>query len=137
MGGNNIYVQGSYIDVHDNENVYLSVDKAEVTGVDLNDNESRTDKKVSPCVHDDEELFHFIYPSVQGDGQWQIHSEVKHLVSRQGIQEICAYLKLMADEKKILLPQSPSVAYAELVRMGMPSGEGFNESTFRKYYDNK
>ena len=62
MGGNNIYVQGSYIDVHDNENVYLSVDKAEVTGVDLNDNESRTDKKVSPCVHDDEELFHCIYP---------------------------------------------------------------------------
>ena len=134
MAGNNIYVQGSYIDVHDNENVYLSVDKAEVTGVDLNDNESRTDKKVSPCVHDDEELFHFIYPSVLGDGQRQIHSEVKHLVSRQGIQEICAYLKQMADEKKILLPQSPSVAYAELVRMGMPSGEGFNEKTFQKYY---
>ena len=134
MAGNNIYVQGSYIDVHDNENVYLSVDKAEVTGVDFNDNESRTDKKVSPCVHDDEELFHFIYPSVLGDGQRQIHSEVKHLVSRQGIQEICAYLKLMADEKKILLPQSPSVAYAELVRMGMPSGEGFNEKTFQKYY---
>ena len=76
MGGNNIYVQGSYIDVHDNENVYLSVDKAEVTGVDLNDNESRTDKKVSPCVHDDEELFHFIYPSVQGDGQWLERQEL-------------------------------------------------------------
>ena len=30
MAGNNIYVQGSYIDVHDNENVYLSVDKAKV-----------------------------------------------------------------------------------------------------------
>lgn len=30
MAGNNIYVQGSYIDVHDNEHVYLSVDKAEV-----------------------------------------------------------------------------------------------------------
>ncbi len=30
MSGNRIYVQGSYIDVHDNENVYLSVDKAEV-----------------------------------------------------------------------------------------------------------
>ena len=31
MAGNKIYVQGSYIDVHDNENVYLSVDKAEVS----------------------------------------------------------------------------------------------------------
>ena len=30
MAGNTVYVQGSYVDVHDNENVYLSVDKAEV-----------------------------------------------------------------------------------------------------------
>ena len=30
MAGNKIYVQGSYIDVHDNENVYLNVDKADV-----------------------------------------------------------------------------------------------------------
>ena len=30
MAGNTINVQGSYIDIHDNENVYLSVDKAEV-----------------------------------------------------------------------------------------------------------
>lgn len=34
MAGNNIYVQGSYIDIHDNENVYLSVDKAEVKVAD-------------------------------------------------------------------------------------------------------
>lgn len=30
MAGNKVYVQGSYIDVHDNEVVNLSVDKAEV-----------------------------------------------------------------------------------------------------------
>lgn len=30
MAENKIYVQGSYIDIHDNENVYLSVDKAQV-----------------------------------------------------------------------------------------------------------
>ena len=30
MAGNTIHVRGSYIDVHDNENVYLSVEKAEV-----------------------------------------------------------------------------------------------------------
>ena len=34
MAGNQIYVQGSYIDVHGNENVYLSVDKAEVKMMD-------------------------------------------------------------------------------------------------------
>ena len=30
MAGNKVYVQGSYIDVHDNENVYISVDKAKL-----------------------------------------------------------------------------------------------------------
>ena len=30
MAGNNIYVQGSYIDIHDNEIVNLNVDKAQV-----------------------------------------------------------------------------------------------------------
>ena len=37
MAGNKIYVQGSYIDIHDNENVYLSVDKA---SVNVNENEN-------------------------------------------------------------------------------------------------
>ena len=81
-----------------------------------------------------EELFHFIHPSVDSAQEWQIHQEVKRLLARQKIQEICSYLKTLADEKKILLPQSPSAAYTELVRMGMPSGEGFSEKTFQKYY---
>lgn len=81
-----------------------------------------------------EELFHFIHPSVDSEQEWQIHQEVKRLLARQKIQEICSYLKTLADEKKILLPQSPSAAYTELVRMGMPSGEGFSEKTFQKYY---
>ena len=34
MAGNNIYVKGSYIDIHDNQNVYLSVDKAQVRVAD-------------------------------------------------------------------------------------------------------
>ena len=84
-----------------------------------------------------EELFHFIHPSVDEDQEWAIHREVKRLVKRNGVDEICFYLKQMATEKKVLLPQMPSVAYAELVRMGMPCREGFNESTFRKYYVNK
>ena len=40
MAENKIYVQGSYIDIHDNENVYLSVDKAKVN---LNDNDNLND----------------------------------------------------------------------------------------------
>jgi hypothetical protein len=87
-----------------------------------------------PCNIQREPLFHFIHPAVDSRQEWQIHDEVKHLVARQGIQEICHYLKLMVVDRKILLPQSPSIAYEELVRMGMPSGSGFNEKTFQKYY---
>ena len=85
----------------------------------------------------DEELCHFIHPSVDSQQEWHIHDEVKRLASRQGIQEICRHLQQMRKDNKVLLPQSPSTAYTELVRMGMPSGEGFNESTFRKYYNNR
>jgi hypothetical protein len=85
--------------------------------------------------HEAEELCHLVHPSIDSSQEWQVHEEIKRLVRRQGIQEICLYLKQMAAEKKILLPPMPSVAYAELVRMGMPCGEGYSESTFRKYYN--
>ena len=45
MAGNKIYVQGSYIDVHDNENVYLNVDKAEV---DVEDQTSDEETSLLP-----------------------------------------------------------------------------------------
>ena len=40
----------------------------------------------------------------------------------------------LARDKKILLPINPSTVYAELVRMGMPKGEGFSEKYFTKNY---
>lgn len=47
MAGNMVYVQGSYIDVHDNEVVNLSVDKAEVR---MDDNVLQTDQCELPEV---------------------------------------------------------------------------------------
>ena len=44
MAGNNIYVKGSYIDIHDNQNVYLSVDKAQVR---VGDNGAEVTEEVS------------------------------------------------------------------------------------------
>ena len=82
----------------------------------------------------DEELFHFIYPSISGEEEWQIHEEVKRLVMHHGIQEICQYLYQMSQQKKILLPKMSSVAYPELVRMGMPTTAGYSEKNFNKYY---
>lgn len=97
--------------------------------------EQPNESPISNHQERDEELCHFIHPSVDGQQEWQIHDEVKRLASRQGIQEICRHLQQMRKDQKVLLPQSPSTAYTELVRMGMPSGEGFNEKTFQKYYN--
>ena len=158
-------MQGSYVDVHDNEVVNLSIDKAMVSGADLNDDDrldaalvDRPDAALNDrpataltdrpdAALDDrlshnkaaegrryEEQFHFIHPELDEAAAWRIHDAVKRVVKFQGIQDICHYLAQLNSEKKLLLPQSPSVAYAELVRMGMPSGEGFNEKTFHKYY---
>ena len=53
MAGNNVYVQGSYIDIHDNENVYLSVDKAEVNmkGQEAGEHQSREERVAASMRH--------------------------------------------------------------------------------------
>ena len=83
----------------------------------------------------DEEQFHFVHPELDNEEAWRIHDAVKRVVKLQGIQMICQYLTQLKNDKKVLLPPNPSAAYAELVRMGMSNGEGFNETTFRKYYN--
>ena len=82
----------------------------------------------------DEELFRFIHPEVDEAQAVAVHKQVKRLVERFGIQQICDYLTQLANERKILLPQKTNVAYDELVRMGMPNGEGYALKTFEKYY---
>ena len=85
----------------------------------------------------DEEMFHFVHPELEEQEGWKIHNAVKRAVKLQGIQMICQYLMQLKDDRKVLLPPNPSAAYSELVRMGMSNGEGFNEITFRKYYNRK
>ena len=85
----------------------------------------------------DEEMFHFVHPELEEQEGWKIHNAVKRVVKLQGIQMICQYLMQLKDDRKVLLPPNPSAAYSELVRMGMSNGEGFNEITFRKYYNRK
>lgn len=76
----------------------------------------------------------FIHPSVDDNQEWQIHDEIARLVARQGIQEICKYLSQLSEAQKVLLPQNAEKAYNELVRLGMPDGEGYSLKTFMKYY---
>ena len=81
-----------------------------------------------------EELFHFIHPEIEDEEAWRIHRAIKRLVTSQGIQEICQYLKQLADTKKVLLPINAEKIYKELVRLGMPDGEGYTIKTFRNSY---
>lgn len=98
-----------------------------------------TSMAAEPSVSNDkkgrEEVFKYIHPAVDSEEtEWQIHNEIKRLVTKQGIQDICLYLKQMADEKRILLPTNAEKVYNELVRMGMPNGEGYTLKTFRNCY---
>ena len=82
----------------------------------------------------EEGLFHFIHPSLDDDEGWKIHNEVKRLVRRQSVPDIIKYLRNLESENIILLPTVSSVAYDELVRMGMPNTGGFSKEHFRKQY---
>ena len=134
---------GPMFDIHDNQHVHIDKSMCETDSTDRDRAMCEADSATPPtgraevgvCSESSpEELFHFGHPAVDGDDEWQVHREVRRLVMRQGLQEICRHLLQMKKERRVLLPQSPSSAYAELVRMGMPSGEGFAEKTFRKYY---
>ena len=97
-------------------------------------NGSQHEQAASVEHNPDEEMFHFVHPSLDDEEGWKIHKEVKRLVKRQSVQGICLYLNEMAKDKKILLPPMLSAAYTELVRMGMSDGEGYTLKTFMKYY---
>ena len=87
------------------------------------------------AVQQDEEMFKFVHPSLDNEEEgWKIHNEVKRLVKRQSVPDICLYLGKLASKDKIFLPLMPSVAYKELVRMGMPQTGGFGEKYFKKHY---
>ena len=68
MAGNNIYVQGSYVDIHDNEVVNLSVDKAQVR---VGDHQVMSQQSDVPEVLADSEQWQKVMQAglVDADGQ--------------------------------------------------------------------
>ncbi len=86
MAGNNIYVQGSYIDVHDNEVVNLSVDKAKVTindneNLNLNENDNPDDElleSLKPIFYNNEEDVRLFLKKVTG----MMPNDITDLVNR-------------------------------------------------------
>jgi hypothetical protein len=81
-----------------------------------------------------EERFHFIHPEIEAEEAWRIHVAVKRLVATQKVPEICVYLKELKIKGKVLLPSASTVMYKELVRMGMPTGDGYSEKYFKNSY---
>ena len=81
-----------------------------------------------------EERFHFVHPEVEDDEAWRIHDAMKRLVAHQRVPEICAYLKELKQKGKVMLPSISAIMYNELVRLGMPTGEGFSEKHFSNSY---
>ena len=81
-----------------------------------------------------EERFHFVHPEVEDDEAWRIHDAVKRLVAHQKVPEICAYLKELKQKRKALLPSASAAMYKELVRLGMPTSDGFSEKHFSNIY---
>ena len=81
-----------------------------------------------------EERFHFVHPEIDDDEAWRIHDAVKRLVAHQKVPEICAYLKELKQKRKALLPSASAAMYKELVRLGMPTSEGYSEKHFSNIY---
>ena len=123
---------GQHIDHVDTINFQMDGDGTFHFG--MVENANNVEDEFNKSAHN-EELFHFVHPELDETEAWRIHNAVKRVVRLQGIQMICQYLTQLKNEKKVLLPPNPSATYAELARLGMPNGDGFNETTFRKYYN--
>lgn len=93
MSGNKIYVQGSYIDVHDNENVYLNVDKAEVKiGQQATEHREMTVNEdivmsLKQIFFDDEAEARKFLASIQNMKSTQITAKVNELVKAKIISD--------------------------------------------------
>lgn len=122
-----ITVNGPMFDIHDNEHVHIG------NPIEADASKDSNSPKETKAERD-EEQFHFVHPEVDDDEAWHIHNTVKRLVAHHKASDICRYLKELGDKEKILLPQSPKVAYQELIRMGMPTGEGYGEKYFSSCY---
>ena len=82
----------------------------------------------------EEERFRFIHVEIEDEEAWRIHKAIKRLVANYRIPDICIYLKEQKQNGKLMLPSNPSAMYNELVRLGMPKGEGFSEKNFSNSY---
>ena len=96
-----------------------------------------TDQPAGNQLEAGEPLSLFIHPSLDDEEGWKIHNELKRLVRRQSLADIIKHLRKLESKNIVLMPIVSSVAYDELVRLGMPNTGGFSKEHFRKQYFRK
>ena len=122
-----ITVNGPMFDIHDNEHVYIGRPDKRVTKI----NDSGVKKE---NVERNEERFHYVHVDLDDEEAWHVHYAVKRLVDNYKLSDICKHLSQLKKERKVMLPSEASEMYNELVRLGMPNGDGFALKTFRNKY---
>lgn len=125
-----IHIAGDMFNIHDNQNVSISMSGETAKVAEKN----KVEVAEKQTTAEAEDRFHFVHPELDDEEAWRIHRAIKRLVANYRIPEICAYLKEQKLNGKLMLPSNPSVMYSELVRLGMPNGEGFSEKNFSNSY---
>ena len=93
-------MQGSYIDVHDNQNVYLSVDKAEVTVNDkvrqaaADDEQRQIVEKLKPIFFGIEDEARAFLMSIQGMKPTQVTELVNQAVKEGKLSKLSCHRDL-------------------------------------------
>lgn len=100
MSEKTINVQGSYIDVHENENVYLTVDKAEVrmgqpcvAEKESTENTALT-AKLKPMFYGNERSTNDFLNRIQGMKPTQITALVNQLVKEKKLSDLSSHRDL-------------------------------------------
>ena len=130
---NNFYAPiGQYIEHVDKIEAHFDKDmRMQVKNADVKEEEPDAHE---PVIEPREEIFHFVHPELDDKEAWHIHDAVKRLVKNQRLPEICEYLKELKKNGKVMLPSNSTLMYNELVRLGMPTGEGYTEKHFKNNY---
>ena len=86
-------------------------------------------------TEEEAEPFCYINSELGDEEAAKVNETVKRMVKRLDIPDICHELHKMNDDGRLSLPHhKPKKVYKELVRLGMPSGDGFQLPTFQAQY---
>ena len=119
----------------DNGDVYIMQTVAKMKDMKLNKDSLPLSIDHETEIQPNEERFKFVDPRLSEAEAGRVHFVIKRLVKYLPMIDISRYLWAMEFiDHDVYLPGEPKKAWEELVRMGMPSGKGYNLVTYTKYH---